>query len=77
MGCFRPSYSPDLAQRDFHLFTHLNQFWGTMHTCSNKEVKMVKGWFSGLAADLYNTGKQKLITQYDKCLNLHGNYVEN
>jgi hypothetical protein len=41
-----------------------------------KVKKMVKGWFCGLAADLYDAGIQKLVTQYDKCLTLHGNYVE-
>jgi hypothetical protein len=30
----------------------------------------------GLAADFYDAGIQKLITCYDKCLNLHGDYVE-
>jgi hypothetical protein len=38
--------------------------------------KTVKDWFSGLAADFYNAGLQKLITRYDRCLNLHGDYVE-
>jgi hypothetical protein len=33
---------------------------------------MVKKWFIGLGADFYNAGIQKLVTQYDKCLNLHG-----
>jgi hypothetical protein len=44
---------------------------------SDEEVKkMVKDWFSGLAADFYYAGIQKLITCYDKCLNLHGDYAE-
>jgi histone-lysine N-methyltransferase SETMAR len=77
MGRFLPSYSPDLAPSDFYLFTHLNQFLGSMRTRSNEDVKkMDKDWFSGLAADFYNTGMQKLVTQCNRCLNLHGNYVE-
>jgi hypothetical protein len=40
------------------------------------EKKTVIDWFNGLAADLYDPGIQKLVTQYDKCLNLHGDYVE-
>jgi hypothetical protein len=39
-------------------------------------MKMVKDWFSGLAADFCNAGIQKLVIQYNKCLNLYGNYVE-
>jgi hypothetical protein len=38
--------------------------------------KTVKDWFNGLAADVYGAGIQKLDTRYDKCLNLHGDYVE-
>jgi hypothetical protein len=34
--------------------------------------KMVEDWFNGLAADFCDADKQKLITRYDKCLNLHG-----
>jgi hypothetical protein len=37
---------------------------------------MVKSWFNGLAVDFYDAGIQKLITQYNKCLNLHGDYEE-
>jgi hypothetical protein len=35
-----------------------------------------RDWFSGLAADFYDADMQKLVTQYNKCLNLHGDYVE-
>jgi hypothetical protein len=41
-----------------------------------KKKKTVKDWFSGLAADFCDVDIQKLVTQYDKCLNLHGDYVE-
>jgi hypothetical protein len=43
----------------------------------NEEAKkMVKDWFDGLAADFYDAGDLKLITQYDKCWNLYGDCVE-
>jgi hypothetical protein len=35
-----------------------------------------KDWFNGLAVDFYDAGIQKLVTQYDKCLNLHGDYIQ-
>jgi hypothetical protein len=38
---------------------------------------MVKNWFSALAADFYDTDMQALVTRCDKCLNLHGDYVQN
>jgi hypothetical protein len=43
---------------------------------SDEEMKnMVKDWFRGQAADCYDAGIHKLVTQY-KCLNCHGDYVE-
>jgi hypothetical protein len=47
-----PSYSPDVAPSDFHLFTHLKQFMGGTCMGSEEEVKKtVKDWLNGLAAD--------------------------
>jgi hypothetical protein len=44
---------------------------------SNEEVKdAVKQWSNGLAAEVYDKGIQKLITWYDKCLYVGGDYVE-
>jgi hypothetical protein len=43
----------------------------------NEEVKkMVEDWFNVLQADFYDVSIWKLITQYNKCLNLHGDYVK-
>ena len=36
----------------------------------------VTQWFQSQAADLYNTGIQKFVPRYDKCLNYGGEYVE-
>jgi hypothetical protein len=33
-------------------------------------------WFESQAADFYDTGIQKLVPRYDKCLNSSGEYVE-
>jgi hypothetical protein len=71
-----PPYSLHLAPSDFHLFTHLMQFWGSTHMGSDEEVKTLKDWFNGLAAYFCDAGIQKLVTRYGKCLNLHGDYVE-
>jgi hypothetical protein len=71
-----PPYSSDLSSSDFHLFTHLKQFLGSIHLGRNEGVKeMVKDWFSGLVADFYDSDMKKLVTCY-KCLNLQGHYVE-
>jgi hypothetical protein len=44
---------------------------------NNNELKEgVKTWLSLMAADFFDTGVQKLIPQYDKCLNSGGDYAE-
>jgi hypothetical protein len=37
---------------------------------------VVTQWFESQAADFYDTGIQKLVPRYDKCLNSGGEYVE-
>jgi hypothetical protein len=55
----------------------LKQFLGSTHMRSDEKVKKtVKDWFSGLVANFYNAGIQKLITRFNKCLNLYGDSVE-
>jgi hypothetical protein len=45
---------------------------------SDEKVKdAIKEWLNGLAAEVYDEGIQKLVTRYDKCLNIFGDYVEN
>jgi hypothetical protein len=69
---YRPSHSPDLAQSDFHLFTHLKQFLNGTRMRRDGAKKTVKDWFNELATDFYDPGIQKLNTRYDQCPNLHG-----
>jgi histone-lysine N-methyltransferase SETMAR len=69
-----PAYSPDLAPSDFHLFSKLKEFLGGK---SDEELKdAVKEWLNGLAAEVYDKSTHKLVTRYDKCLNVGGDYVE-
>jgi hypothetical protein len=36
----------------------------------------VKECLNGLTAEVYDEGIRKLVTLYDKCLNVGGDYVE-
>ncbi|GFG28321.1 hypothetical protein Cfor_01703 [Coptotermes formosanus] len=66
-----PTYSPDLASSDFHLFPALKECLGGRRFKNDEDVKdAVKGWLNGLAADVYDEGIQNHITRYDKCLNV-------
>jgi histone-lysine N-methyltransferase SETMAR len=72
-----PTYSPDLAPSDFHVFMHLKTFLSGRWFHDDNEVKEVLNtWFALQAASFYNGGIQKLVPRYDKCLNNGGNYVE-
>jgi hypothetical protein len=35
-----------------------------------------EGCHQGLVAEVYDEGIQKLVTRYDKCLEVDGDYVE-
>jgi hypothetical protein len=44
---------------------------------SNEELMHgVNNWLHTLAAPFCEEGLQKLVSRYDKCLNVDGNYVE-
>ena len=69
----------NLASRDFHLFLHLRKFLSGQRQRfrNDREAEMnVRQWFQSQAADLYDTGIQKLVPWYHKCLNSEGKYVE-
>jgi hypothetical protein len=62
---------------DFHLFPILKEFLCARRFKSDDEVKdAIKVWLSGLAAEVYNEDTQKLVTGYDKCLNVDSDCVE-
>jgi hypothetical protein len=44
---------------------------------TNKELMGgVNNWLHNLAAPFFDEGLQKLMSRYDNCLNVDGNYVE-
>ena len=71
-----PPYSPDLAPSDYHLFTKL--VWlATQRFHTNEELMDgVNSWLHNLAAQFFDEGLQKLVSRYNKCLNVDGNCVE-
>jgi hypothetical protein len=69
-----PLYSSDLGSSNYHLFTYLKNWLGSQHFNNNEEsVEGVKMCLSSQAANFFDTGIQKLIHQYDRCLNSGGN----
>jgi histone-lysine N-methyltransferase SETMAR len=73
-----PPYSPDLAPSDHHLFTYLKNWLRSQHFNNNEELmRGVKTWLSSQEPDFFDTGIQKHVPRYDKCLNFGADYVEN
>lgn len=72
-----PPYISYLASSDFHLFPHMNT-WFTVQRFNNDEElhTSVCVCLKSEVATFYNDGINKLMYQYDKCLNLDGGYVE-
>jgi hypothetical protein len=41
-----------------------------------KVQEAVRGWLAKQSPTFFSTGIQKLVSRWDKCLNVHGGYVE-
>jgi histone-lysine N-methyltransferase SETMAR len=73
----QPPHSPDLASSDYHLFTKMKVWLATQRFQTNEElVDGVNNWLHDLAATFFDEGLQKLVSRYDNCLNVDGDYVE-
>jgi len=72
-----PPYSPDLAPSDHHLFTKM-KVWLAIRRFHNNEELMdgVNICLHSFAAPFFDEGLHKLVSHYNKCLNMDGNYVE-
>ena len=72
-----PSYSPDLAPSDYHLFYGLKKQLKGRHFSSDPEVvAAAETWLDGQISDFFLSGLQKLEQRAKKCIELRGEYVE-
>ena len=72
-----PPYSPDLAPLDFYLFSKIKEHLaGKRFTDDDDLQHAVIDWLNSQAAVWYEEGISKPVSQYDKCLNVQGDYVE-
>jgi hypothetical protein len=59
------------------LFLHLKKdLAGKKFDDDDEMQEEVLTWFKGQAADFYDSGIQKLVPRFNKCLDNAGNYVE-
>jgi len=71
-----PSYSPDLAPSDCHLFPGLKKQLKGRYLSSDAEViAAAETWLDGQFSDFFS-GLQKFEQRIKKCIELRGEYVE-
>ena len=72
-----PSYSPDLAPSDYHLFSGLKNNFKVRHFSSDAEVTAaVETSLDGQTSDFFLSGLRKLEQRAKKCIELLGECVE-
>ncbi|GFN85517.1 transposase [Plakobranchus ocellatus] len=72
-----PAHSPDLAPSDFHLFGPLKRHLGGMAFETEDDlISELRNWFDNLDVDFFRVGINSLLSCWQKCIDLHGDYVE-
>jgi hypothetical protein len=61
---------------DFHLFGKLKDLSGKRFASDQEVENETRNWLTNLDANFYAKGILKLVSCWDKCLNLFGDYVE-
>lgn len=70
-----PPYSPDLSPCDFHIFGSLKKHLrGTRFESDDVVKESVVDYLTQQPKEFYETGITRLVSQWDQCLNVHGNY---
>ncbi|GFO13416.1 histone-lysine N-methyltransferase SETMAR [Plakobranchus ocellatus] len=65
---------PDLAPSDFHLFGPLKRHLGGV--AFDDLISELRNWFDNLDVDFFRVGISSLLSRWQKCIDLHGDYIE-
>ncbi len=68
-------YSPSLIPFDFALFLSIKVALGGKKFYNDKVNFFTQNYFANLVTQFYQSSIQKLVSRYDKCLNLFSDYV--
>ncbi|GFO03163.1 transposase [Plakobranchus ocellatus] len=72
-----PAHSPDLAPSDFHLFGPLKRHLGGMAFETEDDlINELRNLFDNLDVDFFRVGITSLLSRWQKCIDLYGDYVE-
>ena len=70
-------HSPDLAPSDFFLYPKMKKHLAGNLFANDEDLKdAVVTWLNNQAVKCYEEGKHKLVTRYDKCLNVKDDYAD-
>ncbi|PNF20025.1 hypothetical protein B7P43_G05945 [Cryptotermes secundus] len=74
----QPPYSPDLAPCDFYFFFPLlkRDLKGNHYTSDDEVKAAVKSWIREKSEEFFSDGMKNLVTRWEKCVSLNGDYVE-
>ncbi|GFO19440.1 histone-lysine N-methyltransferase SETMAR [Plakobranchus ocellatus] len=71
------AYKQDLAPSDFHLFGPLKRHLrGMAFETEDDLISKLRKWFDNLDVDFFRVGINSLLSCWQKCIDLHGDYVE-
>lgn len=73
--CKAQHSSPMTIPSDFNLFGSIKKFL-CVKKFDNELKRAVRRWLFSQPTEFFRTGIFKLIHRRDKCLNIHGSYVE-
>ncbi|GFN95383.1 histone-lysine N-methyltransferase SETMAR [Plakobranchus ocellatus] len=69
--------SQDLAPSDFYLFGPLKRHLeGMAFETEDDLISELRSWFDNLDVDFFRVGINSLLSRWQKCIDLHGDYVE-
>lgn len=72
-----PPYSPDLAPSDYHLFPNMKKpLRGVRFESLNDVKRAINRWIAETPKNFFEDGLKKLVTRWDKCIQLNGDYIE-
>jgi [histone H3]-lysine36 N-dimethyltransferase SETMAR len=71
-----PSYSPDLAPSDYHLFRSLEHFLRKKTFTSDRELETsLLAFFESKPREFYKDGIEKLVERWNKVISSGGEYI--
>jgi histone-lysine N-methyltransferase SETMAR len=72
-----PSYVPDLAPSDYHIFSPLKKTFPGHRFGSHGDVQQaVQTWLLEQPKSYFFEGMKKLVERYQKCIIVQGDYIE-